>query len=175
MPAPEIVLPVVETSAGRRIFTGDAERIFNDAFQMLFDMLAAIPAGPRGERGATGERGERWVIGTPQQFAEGINAVVGNVIFRRYPGQAVTAMFRALQPTTTTQANFPAAAQSNAAWELILTVPDGQRGLTGDRGAQGIRGEQGESSEIIEFDTDAAARAYSLANPLALVISTEGF
>lgn len=174
MPAPVVEFPVVETSAGRRIFTGEAEAVFNGAFQALFDMLAAIPAGPQGERGATGDRGERWVIGTPQPYAEGIAAVVGNVVYRRFTGSAATGMFRALQPTTITAANFPTSLVSNAAWELILVVPDGARGPQGDRGPQGLQGEPGDSSEIVEFPTDAQAIAYSLANPLALVISNEG-
>ena len=174
MPAPVVEFPVQETSAGRRIFKNEAEAQINLAFDALWELVSRIPAGPQGERGAVGPQGERWIQGV-REFAEGLQCVTGNGIYRRYPGQAVTALFRCLQPTTTNSLNFPSTAVSNAAWEVVMIVPWGERGPQGVIGNQGPRGEPGFSSEIVEFDTDAAALAYSAANPLALVISTEGF
>lgn len=174
MPAPVIELPVEETSAGRRIYKDEAEATFNVAFSELFNLIAAIPAGPEGARGPIGLTGASWVVGTPREFAEGLTAVTGNLIYRRYPASSVTALFRCLQATTTSNANFPATPVSNAAWELVLIVPWGDRGLQGIQGVQGIQGTPGLSAEVVEFDTDAAAMAYSVTNPAAIVISTEG-
>ena len=174
MPAPVITIPVQETSAGRRIFKDEAETEFNRAYAELFNLIAAIPAGPQGERGPAGAQGPAWIVGSVREFAEGLDCVVGNVIFRRYPGSNMTALFRCLQNTTTNNSNFPATPVSNAAWNLVLIVPWGERGLQGVQGIQGIQGIQGESAEIIEFATDVAAQAYSASHPLALVISTEG-
>lgn len=174
MPAPVITIPVQETSAGRRIFKDEAETEFNRAYAELFNLIAAIPAGPQGERGPAGAQGLAWIVGSVREFAEGLDCVVGNAIFRRYPGSNMTALFRCLQNTTTNISNFPATPVSNAAWNLVLIVPWGERGLQGVQGIQGIQGIQGESAEIIEFATDVAAQAYSASHPLALVISTEG-
>lgn len=63
----------------------------------------------------------------------------------------------------------------------IDNIPEGPKGDTGDRGPQGIQGPQGNpgtpgaSATVVEFTTDAAAQAHSQANPLAIVVSTEGF
>lgn len=174
MPAPVIELPVEESSAGRRIYKDEAEEALNVAFAQLFDTIAAIPAGPVGERGPVGAQGERWVIGTPREYAVGLACVVGNVIYRRYAGTSVTALFRCLQATTTSDANFPSSAVSNAAWELLLIVPWGERGLQGIQGIQGPTGATGTSANVVQFDTDAEAIAHSTAHPLDFVISIEG-
>lgn len=165
---------VVNTPAGRGIVKEDAEDQLNSAFSELFSLIAAIPSGPQGERGPTGPTGPRWVIGVPRSYQAGLSFVEGNVIYRLFPASNTTGLFRANSSGTTSEANFPATPVSNSVWELILTVPWGQQGPQGVQGEQGIQGIPGESAEIIEFNTDAAAQAYSAANPLAIVISTEG-
>lgn len=192
MPAPIIEFPIEETSAGRQIYKDEAEAQINTAFGTLWNLIAAIPAGPQGERGAVGPQGERWIQGV-REFTEGLQCVTGSGVYRRYPGQAVTALFRCLQPTTTNNLNFPSTAVSNAAWEVVMIVPWGERGQQGIQGVQGIQGPQGEQGEqglqgvpgptgadgstpvVIGFATDAEAQAHSTTNPDDLVYSTEGF
>lgn len=171
MPAPEVEFPVTDTSGGRRIFKDEAEAALNSGFLSLFNLIAAIPAGPRGERGEKGDQGERWVIGATRPYAIGLQAVAGNTVYRVFSGSGATGLFRATQTTTINAQNFPSSLESNAAWELIMVA---QAGPQGPQGVQGLRGEQGASAEVREFTTDAAALAYSQANPLAICISTEG-
>ena len=173
MPAPIIEFPVEETSAGRQIFKDEAEAQINMGFNSLWNLIAAIPAGPQGERGAVGPQGERW-IQTVREFAEGLQCVTGNGIYRRYPGQSVTALFRCLQATTTNNLNFPSTAVSNAAWEVVMIVPWGERGQQGIQGVPGPAGADGSSIVVIGFATDAEAQAHSITNPDDLVYSTEG-
>lgn len=168
MPAPTIVIPVEDSSAGRRIYKDSAEDVLNQAFEELFNMLEAIPAGPQGERGPVGLQGERWIVGATREFAEGLVCQVGNAVYRRFPAANAVGLFRCLQNTTTNASNFPASLTSNSTWELILTVP------RGDQGETGATGPMGPSPEIVEFNTDAEALAYSQANPSAIVISLEG-
>ena len=177
MPAPTVEYEVHDTPQGRRIYKDEAEASMNRALENLFQLIGAIPAGPQGERGPTGQQGERWIVGGTREYAEGLQCVVGNAVYRRYTAQGLVGLFRCLQPTTTTAQNFPSSAVSNSAWELVLIVPQGDRGPEGQRGQQGIqgaRGNDGTSVEVREFTTDAAAQAYSLANPLAIAVSTEG-
>lgn len=165
---------VVNTPAGRGIIKEDAEGQINAVFANLFDLIAAIPSGPQGERGPTGNAGPRWVIGVPRSFQTGLTFVEGNVIYRLFPASNTTGLFRANSSGTTSEANFPATPVSNASWELVLTVPWGERGIQGIQGIQGVQGEPGDSAEVVTFDTDAEAETYSANNPLAIVISTEG-
>lgn len=50
-------------------------------------------------------------------------------------------------------------------WRVMLVAP---------QGPQGVQGIPGLSVDVVEFATDSAAFAYSNANPLAIVFSTEG-
>ena len=172
MPAPTVNYEVHNTPQGRRIYKDEAEASMNMALENLFQLIGNIPAGPQGERGPTGAQGERWVVGGTREYAEGLQCVVGNAVYRRYSAQGVVGLFRCLQPTTITAQNFPSSAISNSAWELILIAPQGDRGIEGPRGLQGI---PGVSVNVVEFATDAEAMAHSTSNPLDIVISTEGY
>lgn len=174
MPAPEVEFVVEDTSAGRRVFLDQATGSVNAALQQLFELIANIPAGPIGPQGLVGPTGPAWITGTPRAYAEGLVCTLGNIIYRQIPSQRLTAVFRCTVPNTITSINFPAVAASNANWELVTFAPWGEVGEQGPQGIQGIQGVTGNSATIVQFATDAEAIAYSTANPLAFVISTEG-
>lgn len=168
MPAPIVEFEVDESAAGRRIYKNEAEGAINAALENLWTLITNIPAGPRGLQGPVGPQGEQWIVGTPRVFAEGLQCVAGNAIYRYFPATNMNALFRCLSSTTTNLANFPATPVSNATWELVLLVPGGAQGV------QGLVGPVGPSPEIVEFNTDAEALTYSTAHPTAIVISKEG-
>lgn len=168
MPAPIVEFEVDESAAGRRIYKNEAEMVINQALEQLYALIIGIPAGPVGPRGPVGPQGDQWVVGAPRAFAEGLQCVAGNVVYRYYPATNMNALFRCISATTINLANFPATPVSNATWELVLLVPGGAVGPRGEVGPMGP------SPEIVEFPTDAQALAYSQANPSAIVISMEG-
>lgn len=171
MPAPTVNIPVTDTSNGRRIFKEEAEAEFNDAFGALYDFMLNIPAGPRGEQGIQGIQGERWIVGPVRAYAVGLECVVGNAVYRTFSSSNITVLFRAIQNTTINANNFPTGAASTANWEAVIVAMAGPQG---SQGIQGLQGVQGNSASVVEFATDAQAAAYSAANPLAIVVSTEG-
>ena len=144
------------------------------------------PQGPRGlqgERGPQGERGLQGERGPDPYFWSGDWAAGTTYVARsavRYSNGTIGGVFVASVDVPVS--GVPPHLDSN--WYMLIS--DGQRGLQGVQGIQGIQGERGpqgnpgtngqngQSADIAEYETDREASEYSSANPLAIVISTEG-
>lgn len=148
------------------------------------------PQGPQGPQGIQGEPGPQGIQGIegpvgPDAFvwqgewASGMAYAQRSAV--RYSGTINKGVYVASTDIPASSLN----PESDIRWNFVIS--DGQRGEQGVQGIQGIQGIQGEpgqpgtngqdgnSADVVEYPTDRAAQEYSDANPLAIVISTEGF
>lgn len=195
MPAPTITINVTTTSNGRRAFREQVEQSVNAALEVLYDEIMDIPAGSQGERGPDGRSAYEVAvaggfIGTESQWlaslhgtdgtdgesglldwsksewAIGINYIVNDAVTYEFPvGSGAHRSKVCVAAHVATTENGPEGVSGTTYWRLLAA---------GSRGSTGATGNDGTSIECVEFATDTAAQAYATANPLAIVISTEG-